>query len=125
MTPSKLALPACFELRSSIPKEATAQAKRVLSLAFSSERMLFIRGKTILVLVSLSGDAVTEAIGATVQTYYLARVELTPQGMQALGQRVVQPGMTAEVLVKTGERSLLAYLLHPLSKRVAASMTEE
>jgi DNA-binding FadR family transcriptional regulator len=55
-----------------------------------------------------------------------ARVlELTPEGLKALGNRTMQPGMPAEVLVKTGERSLLTYLLHPLLKRVASAMTEE
>ena len=33
--------------------------------------------------------------------------------------------MPVEVIFKTGERSLLAYLLHPLTKRLAAAMTEE
>ena len=33
--------------------------------------------------------------------------------------------MPAEVLIKTGERTLLNYLLHPLTKRVAAAMKEE
>ena len=36
-----------------------------------------------------------------------------------------QPGMGAEVIFKTGERSMLTYLLHPLTKRLAASMKEE
>jgi protease secretion system membrane fusion protein len=29
------------------------------------------------------------------------------------------------VIFKTGERSLLTYMLHPLTKRMAASMKEE
>jgi protease secretion system membrane fusion protein len=33
--------------------------------------------------------------------------------------------MPVEVVIKTGERSLLTYLLHPLLKRMAASMKEE
>jgi protease secretion system membrane fusion protein len=37
----------------------------------------------------------------------------------------MQPGMPAEVLIKTGERSLLTYLMHPLTKRLASSMKEE
>ena len=57
--------------------------------------------------------------------YYLARVELTAEGIKTLGARPLQPGMQAEVLIKTGERSLLKYLLHPLIKRLAASMKEE
>ena len=57
--------------------------------------------------------------------YFLARVRLTPDGMKALGKHQLQPGMPAEVVLKTGERSLLTYLLHPLTKRVAASLKEE
>jgi membrane fusion protein, protease secretion system len=30
-----------------------------------------------------------------------------------------------QVVIKTGERTLLTYLLHPLTKRIAASMKEE
>jgi protease secretion system membrane fusion protein len=39
--------------------------------------------------------------------------------------RAMHPGMPAEVLIRTGERSLLTYLLHPLTKRIAAAMKEE
>jgi protease secretion system membrane fusion protein len=76
-------------------------------------------------LVSLSADAISEQAGMGVIQYYLGRVEITPEGRRMLGQRVLQPGMPAEVLIRTGERSMLTYLLHPLTKRVAAAMTEE
>lgn len=89
--------------------------------SFADSPTLVVHGR----LVSLAGDALTEQMGAVVQTYYLARVELTPEGMKALGGRSLQPGMPAEVLIKTGERSLLTYMLHPLTKRIAAAMTEE
>lgn len=89
--------------------------------AFANAPQLVVMGK----LVSLSADAVTEQQGNSAITYYLGRVELTPEGRQALGDRLLQPGMNAEVLVKTGERSLLAYMLHPLTKRIAAAMIEE
>lgn len=89
--------------------------------AFANTPTLVVHGKV----QSLSGDAITEQMGAGVISFYLARVEITPEGIKALGNRVLQPGMPAEVLIKTGERSLLTYLLHPLSKRIAAAMTEE
>jgi protease secretion system membrane fusion protein len=89
--------------------------------AFANSPQLVVHGRV----VSLGGDALTEQIGSTVINYYLARVEVTKEGLKALGDRVLQPGMQAEVLLKTGERTLLAYLLHPLSKRIAAAMTEE
>jgi protease secretion system membrane fusion protein len=74
---------------------------------------------------SISGDAVTERTPMGNASFYLARVSLTPEGIKNLGARQLQPGMGAEVLIKTGERSLLTYLLHPLTKRIAASMKEE
>jgi protease secretion system membrane fusion protein len=33
--------------------------------------------------------------------------------------------MPAEVIIKTGERTVLTYMLHPLTRRVAASMKEQ
>jgi len=74
---------------------------------------------------SISSDLLTEQQGSMMVSYYLARVSVTPQGMKALGSRQLQPGMPAEVIIRTGERSLLTYLLHPLTKRLAASMKEE
>ena len=56
--------------------------------------------------------------------FYLGRIEITADGMKALEARVVQPGMPAEVLIKTGERTLLTYLLHPLTRRISAAMRE-
>lgn len=76
-------------------------------------------------LVSLSADAVTEQVGGGTVTFYLGRVAITDAGLKALGPRVMQPGMLAEVLIRTGERSLLTYLLHPLTKRIASAMKEE
>lgn len=74
---------------------------------------------------SVSTDLLTDQQGGMMVSYYLARIQITPEGMQVLGKRQMQPGMPAEVIIKTGERSLLTYLLKPLTKRVAASLKEE
>lgn len=89
--------------------------------AFSHSPQLVVQG----VVQSVSSDLLTEQQGGATFSYYLARVQVTPEGMKVLGARRMQPGMPAEVVIKTGERSLLTYLLSPLVKRVAASMTEE
>ncbi len=89
--------------------------------AFANAPQLVVHGK----MVSLSADAITEQTPAGGVSYYLGRVELTDEGRKALGNRALQPGMVAEVLIKTGERSLLTYLMHPLTKRIAAAMIEE
>jgi protease secretion system membrane fusion protein len=87
--------------------------------AFARSPQLVVAGKV----VSVSGDLLTEP--GTNVVYYLARVAVTPEGMKELGKRQMQPGMPVEVVFKTGQRSLLTYLLHPLTRRVAASMKEE
>jgi protease secretion system membrane fusion protein len=77
------------------------------------------------VIKSISKDAVTETTAMGNVAYYTARVQITQEGLKQLGEHHLQAGMPAEVLIKTGERSLLTYLLHPLMKRVAGAMTEE
>lgn len=89
--------------------------------AFAHSPQLVVAG----LVDSVSSDLLTEQQGGMVVSYYLARVKVTAEGMKALGKRQLQPGMPAEVIIRTGERTLLTYLLHPLSKRLAASMKEE
>ena len=72
---------------------------------------------------SVSGDLLTDP--HTNVSYFLARVKVTEEGRKELGAHQMQPGMPVEVIFKTGERTMLTYLLHPLLKRVAAAMTEE
>ena len=87
--------------------------------AFAHAPQLVLEGK----LASVSGDLLND--GPNTQPYYLARVKLSAAAMQALGKRTLQPGMPVEVVLKTGERSLLTYLLHPLTKRLAGAMKEQ
>jgi protease secretion system membrane fusion protein len=72
---------------------------------------------------SISADILTDPVSNA--PFYLARVSITPEGMKTLGKRQLQPGMPVDVVIKTGERSLLTYLLHPLVKRISASLKEE
>lgn len=90
---------------------------------FANTPQLVVQGR----LESISRDTLAEAQMApgSSPNYYLARVELTEEGIRTLQGRLLQPGMQAEVMIKTGERSFLKYLLHPLIKRMAASMKEE
>jgi membrane fusion protein, protease secretion system len=85
---------------------------------FANTPQLVVDGKVL----SVSGDLLTEQNGTA---YFLSRVAVTPEGYKKLGKRVLQPGMPVDVVFKTGERSMLTYLLHPLTKRIAASMKEE
>ncbi len=104
-----------------IDKVRTGLPTDIRFSAFSHSPQLVVQGEV----VSISNDLLSEQVGDTAISYYLARVKVTPAGMKVLGNRRMQPGMPAEVIIKTGERSLLTYLLNPLTKRLAASMTEE
>ena len=88
--------------------------------SFAHSPQLVVDGKV----MSVSGDLLSDPQQPQ-YSYYLARVQVTPAGMKTLGARQMQPGMPAEIVIKTGERSLLTYLMHPLTKRMAASMKEE
>ena len=87
--------------------------------SFAHTPQLVVQGKV----VSISGDLLVDQ--HTGAGYYLARVAVTADGYKKLGKRQLQPGMPVEVVFITGERSMLTYLLNPLTKRIAASMNEE
>lgn len=72
--------------------------------------------------ITVSANSLTNP--DTRMPYYLARVEVTPEGMKKLAGRELQPGMPADVVVKTGERTMLNYLLRPLLKRFSESLKE-
>lgn len=87
--------------------------------AFKSSTTPVIEGQ----LVQVSADRlVNKDTGAA---YYLGRVALTDNGRQALGQLSLLPGMPAEVLINTGARTLLQYLLQPASNAFARSLIED
>ena len=56
--------------------------------------------------------------------YYLAQIQTTEQGFRLLGDKVIQAGMPVDVVIKTGERSFMSYLVKPLSDRFAKSFKE-
>jgi protease secretion system membrane fusion protein len=104
-----------------IDKVYAGEPVEVRFSTFANSPQLVLDGK----LMSVSSDVITEQTAMGNMSYYLARVEITPEGIRQLGKRVMQPGMPAEVLIKTGERSVLTYLMHPLTKRLASAMKEE
>jgi len=73
--------------------------------------------------LNLSADAFTDQ--NTGMSYYLARIEVTPEGMEELGDLELLPGMPAEVFISTGSRTLLQYLLKPFTDSLARSLNED
>lgn len=90
---------------------------------FAHSPQLVVDGKVVSVSTDLLSDP--QPVPGELPAYYLARIQVTEQGMKQLSGRQMQAGMPAQVVIKTGERSVLTYLLHPLMKRLHAAMKEE
>jgi epimerase transport system membrane fusion protein len=75
-------------------------------------------------LISVSADRFTDE--KTQQAYFLGRVEILPSGLETLkaAKLTLHPGMPMEVLINTGERTMLTYLTAPLFQAFARSLRE-
>ena len=56
--------------------------------------------------------------------HYMAQIQTTPEGLQKLGLLQVQPGMPVDVVIKSGERTFMSYLLKPLSDKFALAFKQ-
>lgn len=61
----------------------------------------------------------------TGQPYYAAYVEIDPEELARLDNVKLYPGMPADVLITTGERTLLRYLLDPIRDSFARAFREK
>lgn len=57
-------------------------------------------------------------------TYFVAHVDIAPSELHRLEPEVVQPGMPASVMIKTGERTAMAYLTQPLRDSINKAWRE-
>ncbi|WP_297472786.1 HlyD family type I secretion periplasmic adaptor subunit [Ferrovum sp.] len=73
--------------------------------------------------IEISADRLTDQ--KTGQSYYTMRAEVTEKGAKLLGNLQVRPGMPVEAFVRTGNRTMMSYLLKPMFDRIKTSMSEE
>jgi HlyD family type I secretion membrane fusion protein len=86
-------------------------------LSFRADEMPVIRG----IVENVSADSLTDP--QTGRSYYLARIVLA-EGTELPKDKPLYPGMPAEVLIVTGERTALSYLLEPITRSFNRSMRE-
>jgi len=89
--------------------------------AFNTNKTPHIAG----VLTQVAADrTVDEKTGAA---FYRVKAKVTPEGARVIAEKKLDilPGMPVEVFVKTGERSMMSYLLKPVYDRAQTSMSEE
>lgn len=59
--------------------------------------------------------------------FYKVRVKVTPKGARTVAEHKldIRPGMPVELFVKTGERTMMNYLLKPVLDRARSALSEE
>jgi len=89
--------------------------------SFSLKKTHVVEGNVILV----SADRMVDE--QTGIPYYLCKVRPRTKDLDALIAKAgeIQPGMPVQVIIKTGERTFMNYLIRPLIDRLAASLKEE
>ena len=74
-------------------------------------------------LTKISADTLVDEL--TGSNYYAAQIDLVEEDLVLLGGLSLLPGMPADVLIKTGNRTMLGYLSSPLNRMFARSLIEE
>jgi HlyD family secretion protein len=71
----------------------------------------------------VSADVTTDQ--RTGQSYYTIRVSMPPEEVARLGDVKLIPGMPVEAFVQTGDRTMLSYLMKPLSDQLMRAFREK
>lgn len=75
------------------------------------------------IVTALSADRLVDQRSG--EDYYLARVEIRDDLEKKLGGAALLPGMQAEVMIVTGERTALEYFLKPLTSSINRAFRED
>lgn len=86
--------------------------------AFNQSTTPVVEGEVVMVSADRTEDR------RTGMPYYSGRVVLTEQSMVKLGGLNILPGMPADIIIKTGERTFMNYLLKPFTDRMARAFKE-
>ncbi|WPZ31657.1 HlyD family type I secretion periplasmic adaptor subunit (plasmid) [Sulfitobacter sp. OXR-159] len=88
--------------------------------AFKAKLSKLVLGEVL----SISTDVVTTT-DANEAPYYLARIKVPDENLTDEIREGLTAGMPADVVILTGERSVLQYMLDPLSEAIFTSLREE
>jgi HlyD family secretion protein len=95
--------------------------------AYNQRRLPIILGKVTYVSADRLAEArsVDKADKAGEQAYYLTRVEVEPESLRDLPSAKLYPGMAVDVVIETGERTALDYLLTPITTSLRKAFREQ
>jgi len=106
---------------SEIDKVRVGMEANVRFAAFNERTTPVIPAKVTLVGADkIASDKVVDFTSSNSQgEYYIARLEITAEGAGKLADNRLQPGMPADVIIKSGERNFVSYLFKPLTDSFA------
>ncbi|WP_082836791.1 HlyD family type I secretion periplasmic adaptor subunit [Labrenzia sp. OB1] len=101
-----------------IDQMATGQEARVRFTSFDQRTTPELNAR----LSSISPDLNEDERTGT--SYYVARLIIDDDELVKLGQQTLVPGMPVETFMKTGDRTVLSYLIKPISDQIAHAFRE-
>ena len=75
--------------------------------------------------IYISADAVTDTTTGQAREVYVARVNLPPEELSRARGFIPTPGMPAEVMIQTAERTFVQYLTKPISDSMSRAFREQ
>ncbi|WP_209547081.1 HlyD family type I secretion periplasmic adaptor subunit [Ruegeria sp. HKCCSP346] len=107
--------------RTEIDSVVTGQTATVRLIALNQRTTPVLYGEVFYI----SADALLEDSTGVPQEVYLARVSLTPDELQRVRGFVPTPGMPAEIMIQTEERTFAAYIAKPVSDSMSRAFREQ
>lgn len=95
------------------------QKAQVIFAAFDQRSTPRLEGQVI----TVSPDAITDP--KTGQKFFRIGLSVSPEELARLGDLKLLPGMPVEAYLETGDRTVLTYLLQPLTSQITRAFREE
>lgn len=102
-----------------VDRAHAASDVEMMFTAFNSNRTPHVPGK----LLSVGADRLVDE--KTGMPYYKVLAMANEEGAKVLKDLKVRPGMPVELFIKTGEQSLMTYLLKPIFDRTHSALRED
>lgn len=107
--------------RNYIDSVAVGQSASIRLVALNQRTTPVLRGE----LFYVSADALQDSkAGAANQDVYLARINIPPSELAKVKGFTPTPGMPAEVMIQTAERTFFSYIVKPITDSMSRAFTE-
>ena len=97
------------------------QRASVRLIALNQRTTPVLEGKVFYV----SADSLSKENATADQDFYLARISLSPRELARVGNFTPTPGMPAQMLIQTAERTFFSYLMKPVMDSMSRAFSEQ